>query len=175
MVAALELAGRPKRPNRSFPFLIISGANRKPVPAAYNDLGRDSAIKESQVVSISISNSPVFVAAIQKDRFIFTFPGTMTTLSNVQVPTQILERVYKWGRIRGWVRQAPTGSALTLRIIRVSDSTVIASLTIAAGTRSASASPTVGESAQGDELAMEITAVGSVVRGRTLTVILEEL
>lgn len=160
---------------RRMPYLMQLGLLAKPVPVGYLDLGRDDSVKVTQIISTDIVTNNIVQAALHKDRIVWTFPGTLTTASNIQIPVFKLERAYNWGLIEADVQTAPTGSGATFRVRDRLTATTIATVTIPAGSTSATAFPAVASSNQASELVMEITAVGSVVRGVTATVVLKEI
>lgn len=105
--------------------------------------------------------------------FGFYIAGTPSVANDLgwnPVAPQAMTAVKIWAKCK----TAPTGADLIARVYNVTDGTVVATVTIAAGaTTGNNASMTTAAITAGDVLRVDVTQIGSTVPGADISVILE--
>ena len=99
---------------------------------------------------------------------IFTRQGTVTT--GLSGSRYYVERSGTVNVVRASVGTAPTGSALTVDVLKNGTSILSSAISIAAGTNTATGTISTSSVSSGDYFTINVTGVGSTIAGANLTV-----
>ena len=99
---------------------------------------------------------------------VFTRQGTVTT--GLSGSRYYVERSGTVTVVRAAVGTAPTGSALTVDVLKNGTSILSSAISIAAGTNTATGTISTSSVSSGDYFTINVTGVGSTIAGANLTV-----
>jgi hypothetical protein len=105
--------------------------------------------------------------------FGFSSPGVQVVANDVSWDPTVPEAMTAV-KLWAYCKTAPTGASLTVQVYDITQTRVVASVSITAGTTSANTtSMTNAALTAGDVLRMDVTAIGSGVAGSDVSIVLE--
>jgi hypothetical protein len=130
------------------------------------------ASTDTSITNAKITDKRAFFVLGSPAKYGFSIPGALAIANNLSwnptVPfTSQVSTMY------AYVKTAPVGSSLTVQVYNITQSQIVASLSISAGSNTATTTSMTNASVNaGDVLRLDVTAIGSTTAGSDVSVIL---